>query len=362
MLITEKLLQNHITQSLNMGLNLDGENSYNNSYDINLTTTGVQFIPFMPAGFILTEELYNKIYNIISAAVYPYKTLLKQNAARIIQTDIDDIHRSRAFEFPWINGIPKRLLIKDLKHYSHQHSESNLIPLMEDGIANINIDKMTTVIISGNSGSGKSYFLTYLLEMLKPKSDLVIVDPKFDSPSRWCRENNIDVIAPFSNHSKSDFVTQINVKLSEAVSIIHKRQNILYSNPRQTFKRHTIVIDEVMALTEGIPKQLKDIFFSLISQIALLGRATKVGLILVSQRFDHQTIPTSVRDQANVLIQIGIINSKTTVFLFPDLDTNGVVIPTGDGTGLVQIIDSDSPHQILPLLTPTYHFSGGNIL
>ncbi|MBF0778655.1 ATP-binding protein [Streptococcus cuniculi] len=360
--MSHEILKHHLTQSLNMGLALDAENSYNHSFDIKISDNGMLFIPFIPAGFVLTEELYQKIYTITSVASYPYKTVLKQNAARIVQTGIDDIHRSRAFEFPWIDGVPKRLIINDLRLYSHQLAGSSRIPLMADGIANINIDKMTTIIISGNSGSGKSYCLTYLLEMLKLRSDLVVVDPKFDAPSRWCRENNVGVIAPHSNRSKSDFITQINNSLSLAVDLIHKRQQQLYDNPQQSFKRYTIIIDEVMALTEGIPKQLKEIFFSLISQIALLGRATKVGLILVSQRFDHQTIPTSVRDQATVLIQVGIVNSRTTQFLFPDFDVTGLVIPTGQGTGLVQIIDSDSPHQILPLLTPTYSFNGGNVL
>ncbi|EMB77443.1 putative FtsK/SpoIIIE family protein [Streptococcus mutans 11VS1] len=100
-------------------------------------------------------------------------------------------------------------------------------------------------------------------------------------------------------------------------------------------------------------------FFSLLSQIALLGRATKVHLFLVSQRFDHTSIPISVREQLNVLIQIGNINSKTTQFLFPDLDPEGIVIPIGKGTGLIQIIDNEHPYQVLPLLCPTYYTKKG---
>ena len=95
------------------------------------------------------------------------------------------------------------------------------------------------------------------------------------------------------------------------------------------------------------------------SQIALLGRATKVHLFLVSQRFDHNTIPVSVREQLNVLVQIGNINKKTTQFLFPDLDPEGIVIPIGKGTGLIQIIDNEHPYQVLPLLCPTYYTKKG---
>lgn len=223
----------------------------------------------------------------------------------------------------------------------------------------LNLDKINHIAICGNSGSGKSYTLTYLLSVLKNQSDLIIVDPKFDSPSRWAREQKIAVIHPVENRSKSDFVSEVNEHLSQCLKLIQQRQAILYDNPRQEFTHITIVIDEVLALSEGVNKTIKDSFFSLLSQIALLGRATKIHLLLVSQRFDHTTIPTSTREQINILIQIGNINKKTTQFLFPDLDPEGIVIPIGHGTGLIQVIDNEHPYQVLPLLCPTYYTKKG---
>ena len=117
------------------------------------------------------------------------------------------------------------------------------------------------------------------------------------------------------------------------MNLIQQRQEILYDKPDHPFEHLTIVIDEVLALSEGVNKTIKDSFFSLLSQIALLGRATKVHLFLVSQRFDHTSIPISVREQLNVLIQIGNINKK--------------------------IIDNEHPYQVLPLLCPTYYTKKG---
>ena len=167
------------------------------------------------------------------------------------------------------------------------------------------------------------------------------------------------MIHPVENRSKSDFVSEINEKLSQCLELIQKRQVILYENPRHEFTHMTIVIDEVLALSEGVNKTIKESFFSLMSSIALLGRATRLHLLLVSQRFDHTTIPISVREQLNVLIQIGNINKKTTQFLFPDLDPEGIVIPIGHGTGLIQVIDNEHPYQVLPLLCPTYYTKKG---
>ena len=310
------LNQSFLLQSLNMALGalMQGETSYTNSFNVIIQEDGFVFVPRLPCAYILDDDLYKKIFLIANASLYPQYTLLKQNATYFVPLETDDLHIQRGLFFPWKKGI---------------------------------------------SGSGKSYALTYFLSVLKHMSDLIIIDPKFDTPSRWARENHIAVIHPVENRSKSDFVSQVNEQLSQCATLIQKRQAILYDNPNHQFAHLTIVIDEVLALSEGVNKSIKEAFFSLLSQIALLGRATKIHLFLVSQRFDHNTIPISVREQLNVLLQIGNINQKTTQFLFPDLDPEGIVIPTGHGTGIIQVIDNEHPYQVLPLLCPTYYTKRG---
>ena len=348
--MTTKELALYLLQALNMGLGsiMQGETSYTNSFDIKILQVGFLFIPRLPAGYIIDDDLYQKIFLIANAALYPRYTVLKQNSAYFLALETDDIHVQRGLFFPWKEGISDQFVLKQ---------EYDIIPIMEN--LTLDFDKVTSVAIAGNSGSGKSYALTYFLSLLKNISDLIIIDPKFDTPSRWARENGISVIHPKRNRSKSDFVSEINENLSSCLNLIQERQKILYENSEEEFKHLTIVIDEVLALSEGVNKTIKESFFSLLSQVALLGRATRVHLLLVSQRFDHNTIPVSVREQLNVLIQIGNINKKTTQFLFPDLDPEGIVIPVGKGTGLIQIIDNEHPYQVLPLLCPTYYTKKG---
>ncbi|WP_422938706.1 cell division protein FtsK [Streptococcus vicugnae] len=356
--LSQKALGQYLLQSLNMALGslMQGETSYTNSFTITIFEDGFVFIPRLPAGYLIDDDLYQKIFLIANAALYPRYTLLKQNSAYFIALDTDDIHVQRGLFFPWKKGISERLVIPDLEAFA-SHQKGKAIPIMKN--LTIDYDKVTHLAIAGNSGSGKSYALTYFLSLLKNMSELILVDPKFDTPSRWARENAIPVIHPQQNRSKSDFVSEINESLSDCLNLIQKRQAILYDNPDHAFDHLTIVIDEVLALSEGVNKAIKESFFSLLSQIALLGRATKVHLLLVSQRFDHTSIPISVREQLNVLIQIGNVSKKTVQFLFPDLDPEGIVIPIGKGTGLIQIIDNEHPYQVLPLLCPTYYTKKG---
>ena len=356
--MTKKELEQYLLQSLNMGLGsiMQGENSYLNSFTCKIMEEGFLFLPRLPASYIIDDDLYQKIFLIANAALYPRFTLLKQNTAYFMALETDDIHVQRGLFFPWRVGISERLVISDLEEFS-DNQKGYQIPIMKN--LTLDYNKVTSIAIAGNSGSGKSYALTYFLSLLRNISELIIVDPKFDTPSRWAREHGIPVLHPQKNRSKSDFVSEINENLSTCLNLIQQRQEILYDKPDHKFEHLTIVIDEVLALSEGVNKTIKDSFFSLLTQVSLLGRATSIHLLLVSQRFDYNTIPISVREQLNVLIQVGNINKKTTQFLFPDLDSEGIVIPIGKGTGLIQIIDNEHPYQVLPLLCPTYYTKKG---
>jgi hypothetical protein len=349
-------IEKYLNQALNMALSINGESTYTNSFFVEVKEDGFLFVPRTPAGYLIDDDLYQKIFIIANASLYPRYTLLKQNSAYFVPLQTEDIHVQRALFFPWFKGISERLVISSLTVYVKENQTAR-INIMKN--LSIDYNKVTGIIIAGNSGSGKSYFLTYLLETLSTISELIIVDPKFDSPSRWAKIHGIAVIHPESNRSKSDFVSQVNDSLSSVLSIIYQRQEILYENPAHEFEHLTVVIDEVLALSEGVNKQIKDSFMSLLSSSALLGRATRCHLVLVSQRFDFNAVPVSVREQANVLVQIGNINSKTIQFLFPDLNPEGIVIPIGKGTGLIQVIDNEHPYQVLPLLTPTFYTERG---
>ena len=128
-------------------------------------------------------------------------------------------------------------------------------------------------------------------------------------------------------------------------------------NPKATLKRKYIIIDELLALVQGSSKQARDTFAQLLGTVALLGRATKVSLILVSQRFDATAFGgnLAVRDQINCSIILGEINTNTTQFLLPNAHIENIVVPSGIGTGIVKFSDGKHDSNIMPLLTPYYN-------
>lgn len=345
-------VRTYLLQSLNMALDIEGETTFTNSFDVQINDDGFLFVPRVPCSYVLNAALYQRIYAIASGVLYPEFTVLKQNGAYFTPTKSANFHTARAFFYPWFVGIPERLVIRDIDDFVRS-SPSGKLPLMKG--FTIDFDEVTHIEIAGNSGAGKSYALVYLLSVINKFAELVIVDPKYDTPSRWGKDHSVRVIHPEESSSQNDYVTQVSEVLSEALKLIHRRQATIQDSKNLNFKPVVIVIDELMALSMAVTKSIKDSFFGLLGQVALLGRTTKVHLILVSQRFDASALPVAVREQANLFIQLGNINKKTTQFLFPDLDsTDGIVVPVGRGTGLVQIIDGIHAPNIMPLLMPTY--------
>ncbi|HFU4373991.1 TPA: cell division protein FtsK, partial [Streptococcus suis] len=178
--------------------------------------------------------------------------------------------------------------------------------------------------------------------------------------TRYCLSHDLPVLYQERDFSADEFVSKVNGLLKTELDTIYQRQAELLENPSKKFQHRCLIIDELLALTSLTSKNVKDAFFALLTNIALLGRATSIHLILVAQRMDSNALPIAVREQCNLLIQLGLINRKTTTFLFPDLESEtGLVIPNGKGTGIVQVIDGVTTPNVMPLLIPT--ITGENI-
>ena len=149
--MTTKELAQYLLQALNMGLGsiMQGETSYTNSFDIKILQEGFLFIPRLPAGYIIDDELYQKIFLIANSALYPKYTVLKQNSSYFVALDTEDIHVQRGLFFPWKVGISERLIIPNLEEFVG-NQKGNLIPIMKN--LTLDYNKVTSIAIAGNSG------------------------------------------------------------------------------------------------------------------------------------------------------------------------------------------------------------------
>lgn len=353
-----EVLEKHLTSNLNNTLSLNGETSYTNSFSIRLVKDdkGFLFIPNLPVSYPLDSTLYFQIAAICSGILYPYKTLLIQNNTVFVPYQTKEPNLARALFFPWVNGIPTRLKIDDLEQFIAKEVSETCIPIMANNV-NLNLTDIVHLAIGGSSGSGKSYFLEYLIRCLRHiTDDITLIDPKLSDIFLLGKQLELPVLAPQHGSNLSSFITEVNEVLGGVINTIYQRQKLLLDNPNTQLKRCYVVIDELLALVQGSSKQARETFAQLLGTVALLGRATKISLILVSQRFDAPAFGgnLAVREQINCAIILGEINTNTTQFLLPNAHIDNIVVPSGVGTGVIKFTDGKHDSHIMPLLTPYY--------
>lgn len=72
-------IKRYLLQALNMALteSAEGDDSYNHGFSVEVDNNGFKFIPNMPAAFIVDNDLYQRIFKIANASLYPMYTVLK---------------------------------------------------------------------------------------------------------------------------------------------------------------------------------------------------------------------------------------------------------------------------------------------
>lgn len=348
-------IASHCKQAINMTLSRDGETSYTLAFDVKATEKALNFIFYSPSALLLNSELYNHLTAIISTNVYPYFTVFPQPSPLLVPWETTNIHKARAWAFPWKRGISKRLVVNDVDSFLDLNAKDGNIWLMKNYYVNINL--LTSVAIMGLSGSGKTILTKWLNSNAARMGKVITIDPKGSKDLVWwARDNNQEIIYPSPDVSKSDFLSKVNDQLSQVLQLVYQRQNEYLKsrdNINKKFAPVVITIDELSALTTGANKRIVDSFFSLLQTITLLARESNVHLVLISQELDAKTIPTSVRSQCNLRILMGLVNSKSCQYLFPDYDVSSIVVPSGVATGIIQKINSNDVPAITPFLAPT---------
>lgn len=362
-----------IEKCLSTALGLD---STTGAISVQTSAAGITVVPHFPSTQVVDMAYYEQVYHVLAQACFPFYTVLKPAGMttkalyHTVKTKegakkIAEPATARGLFFPWIEGTASRLVLTQARYDQLSTSGTPAIPLMHPNLV-LDFDQVTHVAISGQSGSGKSYFLKYLLPYLASMGTLDLVDPKTDDLYLWYREasrkglvsDKDSLLWPaYGTDTDADFLREVKDTAASVLEKVHQRQ-AYYSDEAQNpsharpFKHHFFVIDELMALTQGSDKKDRESFFKILQSIALLGRSSKVHLILVSQRFSADALPTAIREQLQAIFQLGPITKANTQFLFPDYDPSGITIPPGQGTGLCQIQSADITYP-QPFMSPT---------
>ena len=172
-----------------------------------------------------------------------------------------------------------------------------------------NYDFFPHGLIAGTTGTGKTYFLNYLIcNLLYQKCCITFIDPKMAdvraignivNPSKTgCAEDEIyKLVRDFKN------------SMEERQQIIAqaKRTNITYKDCG--LNAEFLIFDELAAFKSGgVEKNSKDKIKQVeadLRKIILMGRSTGNFVILVAQQPNADVIETGIRDQLGLKVAFG---------------------------------------------------------
>lgn len=199
------------------------------------------------------------------------------------------------------------------------------------------ISKSPHAIISGTTGSGKSYFTNYLIAMSAIRGCyLILADPKRSDlsamadymPEHRVAHNPDDILE--LARSAADIMT----KRYELMDTLRKKHKELFQADfsQYGFCPILFVVEELASLLPAFGKAQRNEFESLIKTVTLQGRQAGVGLVSVMQQPNANNISTESRSQTGLRIMLGHATQSEYKMLFGDeLSLTGSVQGIGRG-------------------------------
>lgn len=208
-----------------------------------------------------------------------------------------------------------------------------------DCIGKIRVDVIQDIhtVLCGQSGSGKSIYLLYLIYQLMSLDvplELFICDPK--------NSGDFTGIVP-----PDHFATG----MEESANMIHAYYDLFLQTPENNDTLRLLLIDEYAGLITSLPdiignkggKAETEKIKSEMASIYMLSRSKRVGLWVVFQRpsASYFTASSGALDNAMIKIVLGKISTQTHIALFPNEQLENEefakTFRAGKGSGFVWI-------------------------
>lgn len=352
--LSNEFLEDKARRMLDSALNF-GESSVNHAYFVkfNLNSGFFDIVFNVPTTFAIDEELNKQLLKIFVGGFYPVLMIYSNNGPEFVDTKTGDFATARALRYYFKVGQFSRLHLDNL---SQAKMVGSVIPLM-NGFEFDLYGSSGMVALSGASGNGKTALLCYLLASVAnsiPNAVIKIADPKLDlTLHNFAKKRHITYVSPDEN--ANDFMNDVQGLLAQAVDEIHKRQKKMVEVGKMEEPPFILAIDEAMAIGASITdnKAVKR-YQSLITQITLMGRSSRVFLFTSAQTYDATTVMnSSSRDQMAFKVILSSNPSKNDCrYLFKELDPSNIVINRdgfNKGLGLASVQPNN---RVVPFMAP----------
>lgn len=207
----------------------------------------------------------------------------------------------------------------------------------------LDLRKNFSTLISGVSGSGKSYLAYYLITRYLAKTingqhpDLYLVDPKQSDLYILCKQTFMPHFCyGHSNAEAFKIVRDFKAELDRRQAEYSEKASIGSTMLKLGAEPALLVIDEYASLVAGMDKKQRAEFEDMVAIIVQKGRQLSMGVWVLMQQARSELISTNVREQLvnRICMCQGRPTAESAKMMF---GTSDVPVVNGIGVGLYSL-------------------------
>lgn len=239
-------------------------------------------------------------------------------------------------EYVFVYRQPERLHVTSLP----LEDDSLKIKIYDDFV--IDLRKNFSMLISGASGSGKSFFTYYYLTRFISQTvngkhaKIYVIDPKFSDIYKLCEFSGF----PVENYGTTNedafrivrhYINEMNRRMA-----IYNKSDLFNSICIDLgFPPLLLIIEEYSSLVASMDAKAKKDFENMVAIVAQKARSLSMGVCIVMQQPRSDSLSTNIREQLVNAIFLGAPTRESSQMVFGTTDVPKV--QKGKGVGLYSI-------------------------
>lgn len=239
-------------------------------------------------------------------------------------------------EYVFVYKQPERLYVTSLP----LEDDSLKIKIYDDFV--IDLRKNFSMLISGASGSGKSFFTYYYLTRFISQTvngkhaKIYVIDPKFSDIYKLCEFSGF----PVENYGTTNedafrivrhYINEMNRRME-----IYNKSDLFNSICIDLgFPPLLLIIEEYSSLVASMDAKAKKDFENMVAIVAQKARSLSMGVCIVMQQPRSDSLSTNIREQLVNAIFLGAPTRESSQMVFGTTDVPKV--QKGKGVGLYSI-------------------------